>query len=122
DGRTMASVVWREFRLHPAAVMKIFALKLARSWYGTDSRRKEGLILLIQIGYLALISWGGWRAWKLGGIHRTFAAGAILIALYFWSMTFLVLSILRYMVPAMGVLFVLMAACLRFGETSRKAV
>ena len=105
------SVMWREFRAHPMAVTKLLLMKLARSWYGTDSQRMEYPILLIQLVYLALVGWGAWSAWKAGGRYRGLVMGALLMTAYFWGMTFLVLSILRYMVPVVGLLFVLVAAC-----------
>ncbi len=108
----LGSVVAREFRSHPAAVTKISLLKIARSWYGTDSGRQEWLVLLIQIAYLGLILWSIRWAWIRGGIDRGFAISALLITIYFWGMTILGLSILRYMVPAIGLLFVLVGgAC-----------
>ena len=110
DVRKLAIVMGHEFRSYPGAVTKLLLLKIARSWYATDSRRSELPILLIQIVYLGLLSWGAWRCWKLGGIHRTFVAGTLLVVFYFWGMTVLVLSILRYMIPAMGLLFVLIGA------------
>lgn len=104
-------IVFREFRAHPIAVIKLLLLKAARSWYGTDSQRLEGPTLLIQLVYLVLVAWGAWRAWRHGGLQRKFVIGALLLTVYFWGMTVLVLSILRYMVPAVGLLFVLIAGC-----------
>ena len=106
----LSSVMAREFQSHPAAVTKLLLLKIARSWYGTDSGRKEWPILLIQLGYFGLFFWAGWKAWKLGGINKTFVLGSLIIVAYFWGMTFLALSILRYMAPAVGLLAVLIAA------------
>lgn len=104
-------IVFREFRSHPIALIKLLLLKAARSWYGTDSQRLEGPILLIQLIYLALVAWGAWSAWKRGGLQRKFVIGVLLLTVYFWGMTFMVLSILRYMVPVVGLLFVLIGAC-----------
>jgi len=105
------SIIFQEFRSHPVAVIKLLLLKAARSWFATDSQRLERPILLIQLGYLALVAWGTWSAWKRGGLNRKFVIGALLLTVYFWGMTFLALSILRYMVPAVGLLFVLIAGC-----------
>ncbi|HYJ86499.1 MAG TPA: hypothetical protein VEW46_10610, partial [Pyrinomonadaceae bacterium] len=67
---------------------------------------------LVQLAYLLLIVWSLRLVWNQGGIYRVFAIGALLTVLYFWTMTFLVLSILRYMAPATGLLFVLVGgAC-----------
>jgi hypothetical protein len=103
----LASVMVREFSANPVAVTKLMVIKIARSWYGTDSSRRELLILLFQIAYLTAALWAGVRLWKKGGNYRLFAAGAILIVVYFWGMTILVLSVLRYMVPVMGLLFMM---------------
>jgi 4-amino-4-deoxy-L-arabinose transferase-like glycosyltransferase len=103
----LSSVMTSEFQSHPASVAKLSLLKIARSWYGTDSGRKEWPILLIQLVYLSLFIWSFCVAWKRGGVYRVFAMGSLLITVYFWAMTVLVLSILRYMVPAIGLLFVL---------------
>lgn len=107
----LRSIMFREFQAHPIAVTKLLLLKLGRSWYGTDSRRLEKPILLIQLGYLVLVAWGAWSAWKRGGYYRAFLMCALLMTVYFWGMTFLALSILRYMVPVVGLLFVLVAGC-----------
>ena len=49
------TVVKEALQSRPLTVMKLFTLKIGRSWYGTDSNRLETLILLIQIPYIALI-------------------------------------------------------------------
>ena len=113
----LSSVMAHEFGSHPIAVTKLFLLKLARSWYATDSGRREGLVLLIQLAYLLLFFWAGWKAWKRGGLHKTFVICSLLIVGYFWGMTLLALSILRYIVPAVGILTILIAA--GFSQTLR---
>ena len=107
----LRSIMTREFQAHPIAVTKLSLLKLARSWYGTDSRRLEKPILLIQLGYLLVVAWGAWNAWRRRGRYRAFLIGTLLMTVYFWGMTFLALSILRYMMPVIGLLFVLVAGC-----------
>jgi 4-amino-4-deoxy-L-arabinose transferase-like glycosyltransferase len=96
---------------NPMAVLKLFALKVGRSWYGTDSNRLETLILLIQIPYLALILWGSKAAWKQGGSAKQLSISIGLIVLYFWGMTTISISTLRYMTPIMGLWFILVPAC-----------
>lgn len=97
----------------PAPIAKLLALKAARSWYATDSGRREGALLALQAIYLCLIGWSGWRAWRIGGRARALAAGLGLTLLYFWGMTTLMLSILRYLTPAIGLLFALLPGGLR---------
>lgn len=107
---SVISVMIEKLRTQPLVVCKLLLLKASRSWYGTDSGRFETPIMLIQVVYLILVLWGTRAAWKQGGIAKYAVMGIWLIVLYFWAMTVSVLSILRYMVPAMGLLFVLTAA------------
>ena len=95
--------VGKHFVKEPMPVMKLFMIKAGRSWYGTDSGSMEPAILVIQLFYgvfslLAILAI--WRA------HDVQTAGLLLFVsgfvLYFWLMTILVLSILRYMVPTIG--------------------
>jgi 4-amino-4-deoxy-L-arabinose transferase-like glycosyltransferase len=97
-------VIGEEARAAPAAFVKLMLIKLARSWYGIDSRMLELPTLLLQAGYLALILWGSVYCWRQGGELRRMIGGNWLIVSYFWAMTFLVVPLLRYMVPAMGLL------------------
>jgi len=103
----ITSIMAEEWRRNPLAVSKLFAIKAARSWYGTDSHRFETPIILIQLVYLGLAMWGGRIAWRQGGAAKQLVISVWLVVLYFWGMTLLALSILRYMVPTMGLLFLL---------------
>ncbi len=94
----------------PLAFCKFLLIKAARSWYGTDSLRLDSWILVFQIPYAILIFLGTVASWKTGGLVRIFSIGTWLIALYFWATTFMVLSVLRYMTPAIGLLFCLIPA------------
>ena len=105
---SVANVVRDEARPQPMALVKLLLIKAARSWYATDSGRREGLILLLQIVYLGLVAVGGWRAWKAGGQSRQLFFGIALTLLYFWGMTILTLSILRYLTPIIGLSFALL--------------
>lgn len=106
----VAAVMWAELRTHPIAVGELVALKAARSWYGTDSGRQETAIPLIQAVYLLIFLAASYAAWTRGGPARQLTVGVWLLVLYFWGMTVLALSILRYMVPAIGLLFLLTPA------------
>jgi hypothetical protein len=85
-------------------VAKLLTLKAARSWYGTDSGRYENGIMLLQILFSVPVLWGSLVCWKQGGIARHLAIVVWALVLYFWAMTILVFSMLRYMVPAIGLL------------------
>jgi hypothetical protein len=105
-------ILVRECRRHPAAVARLLFLKLVRCWYGTDSLRFEGPILIAQALYLPLLLLAGWRAWHTGPAGRVavFCIGALIF--YFWGMTFLVVPLLRYMTPVQGLAFVLLPAAI----------
>lgn len=90
----------------PVTFGKLMAIKAGRSWYGIDSRRFELPTILLQIVYLAFISWGTVYAWRQGGDLRRMTAGNWLIVGYFWAMTIIVVPLLRYMTPVMGLLMV----------------
>jgi 4-amino-4-deoxy-L-arabinose transferase-like glycosyltransferase len=105
--RNIISLLVEELRERPLAVAQLFALKAARSWYGTNSGRFEALLILVQIPYLALVLWGSYAAWRQGGIAKQLTISTWLIALYFWGMSVLGIAMLRYMVPAIGLLVVL---------------
>lgn len=98
------TVIGEEARAAPVAFAKLMVIKLARSWYGIDSRMLEMPTLLLQITYVILILWGSVYSWRRGGALRRMTGGNWLIVLYFWGMTFLVIPLLRYMVPVMGLL------------------
>ena len=108
----MRSFLGSEFRRHPLGVAEMVALKAARSWYATDSHRKERLALGMQVMYLALIAYSGVRAYRAGGAMRQMVIVTSFVAAYFWFMTIIALSIARYMVPAIGLLFVFAPAAL----------
>ncbi len=88
-------------------VTKLYVVKAARSWYATDSGHYENLILLSQIPFLALVTIGVFANSR----SPNFSSGLIVLVLgvilYFWIMTILVLSIVRYMLPAIGLSFIL---------------
>ncbi len=97
-------VMAEEARETPVAFGKLMLIKLARSWYGIDSRMLELPTLLIQAVYLLFIGWGTVYCWRRGGALRRMIGGNWLIVGYFWGMTFLVVPLLRYMAPVMGLL------------------
>lgn len=106
----IGAIMAKELRVRPVAVVKLFLLKVVRSWYGTDSRRFETPLMLLQLAYLALILWATKVSWQMGGMARKLTVSIWLIAFYFWGMTIVALSISRYMLPAMGLLFTLLPA------------
>jgi 4-amino-4-deoxy-L-arabinose transferase-like glycosyltransferase len=95
-----------EIRVRPQAVLGLLAIKAVRSWYGTDSQRFEILSFVIQSLYLGLASAGVCLAWQKRKTTRPLIMLLGVVVLYFWAVTIMVLSILRYMIPAMGLLFI----------------
>lgn len=95
---------------NPPGAFQLLGLKLARSWYGTESGRLEGFNLAVQAIYLLAIVWGGLTLWQSKAAQRGYLLFAVVLTVYFWLMTVSTLSILRYMVPVMGVLVPLIPA------------
>lgn len=102
-----------EFRRDPVAVVKLYLIKAARSWYGTDSQRFEGALLLIQLPYLALVAAAFLRLRRAGGPDLQRLGVVIgLVTVYFWGMNVLSTTLARYSIPVLGLLFVLVPAAL----------
>lgn len=110
---SIAHFLIAQLREQPRAVIQLFLLKAARSWYGNESHRFEGWVAAIQLLYLPFVLLGMRIVWKGGRQQRNFLLVAIGVALYFWAMTTLTaLALLRYMVPALNILMVLVAVAL----------
>jgi len=110
SARAVGRVLAYEFAEHPVGVLQLAALKVARSWYGTDSQRQDTMILGLQALYLAVISAASAIGWRSGGVARRAIVAAWTIAAYFWAMSIASTSLVRYMVPAMSLLFVIVPA------------
>jgi 4-amino-4-deoxy-L-arabinose transferase-like glycosyltransferase len=118
----VASAVKDQWQKRPMAVVKLYALKLARSWYGTDSQRWETPILLIQLVYVGMLLWSSRVAWKRGGAAKQLLISVWLIVFYFWGMNLISLPILRYTVPVVGLAFVLVPALISRPPEKLRAV
>jgi 4-amino-4-deoxy-L-arabinose transferase-like glycosyltransferase len=116
----IAAVSWSEFQDHPIAMTKLLFLKVARSWYGTDTRRNEKIILAVQLVYLGLVAWALRIAWTRGKEWRMPTVLIMSLVAYFWVMTVLVNSTFRYMLPATGAMFLLVGAALASIRTSKE--
>jgi hypothetical protein len=113
DFNSMSSMIIAllgQLREHPAAVFKMFSLKIIRTWYGTDAHHFENIILLIQIPYLATFLWSTKKALQAGAWLRWLAVGIWLFVFDFWLTTIMVTPILRFMIPVIGLLFLLLPA------------
>jgi 4-amino-4-deoxy-L-arabinose transferase-like glycosyltransferase len=108
----VANLMFSEMLTHPLAVLEMTFLKLSRSWYATESMLHERPIAMLQSAYLLLAIPGLYFAWRRFSDSRFAIALLFALVLYFWAMTAIVLSILRYMVPAMGFLLIFAAITL----------
>ena len=108
----ISSYLADEFARRPIAVVKLFALKAANSWYATDSTRYDKYVLILQALFLPLSLLGTWHAWRRGGQARHWAIVVWSITLWLWAMTIVVLSIARYMTPAMALMVTLIPGAL----------
>jgi 4-amino-4-deoxy-L-arabinose transferase-like glycosyltransferase len=116
---TIARAGVRELGAHPVGVVGLMGMKLLRAWYGTDSQRLDRYIALLQLVYLLVLVRGGWVAWKAGGERRRLVVVVMVVVAYFWLMSALALPLVRYMVPAIGLGFLLVPVLAEKGETRR---
>lgn len=99
-----------ELRDNPAAVLELYSLKIARSWYGTESGAHEAVVAALQLCYLLLCAVGAIVVWRKLPEQRYFLALFLTLVFYFWAMAVVALSILRYMIPVMAFLLIPLAA------------
>jgi hypothetical protein len=96
----------QEARRRPLATLKLVMLKMARSWFGTDSGRMEMAVLAIQIVFVPLLLLCLAMSYRFAALSRPLVALAGLLVLYFWGMATLVDATARYTIPVIGLLFV----------------
>jgi 4-amino-4-deoxy-L-arabinose transferase-like glycosyltransferase len=116
----IAKFTLREAVRHPLAMPELFAIKSARAWYASDSRRFEKFSLMVQAPYILLFLSGLWYARREDGVTRAFTSFTLLFVIYFWAMTVLALSIVRYMLPAMALIVMFPAYVLANIHSLRK--
>lgn len=104
DYRSFLGFVFRQAQQDPFGVLQTFLYKSIRAWYGTDSQRAnaERFNLLVSLLFLGLVSVGMSRYWHHGWTGEAWLL--IGAALLFWMMTTIMLSIARYMTPAVAML------------------
>jgi hypothetical protein len=107
----VAALLREQLKERPAAVAELVGRKTVRSWYGTDSGRYEWAILVMQLLYAIPVALGLRAAWRSDRMFsRGMVCAALAVVVYSWAMTVVVLSIVRYMMPAIGLLFVFLPA------------
>ena len=105
SARDIFHFVWLRFLQTPMTIVQVVLLKAGRSWFATDAQWREREIALIQLPYL-LLAMRGLMVAAQKGTSRQFIALSLVSVSYFWGMTIMVLSILRYMVPVMALLLI----------------
>lgn len=108
------SLAIREFRAHPVAAVKLFLVKAGRAWYGAfgQEKRKEFFKLLISLFYMTLAVLGIWKLNLKEPAARMYCVVFLGMTLYFWGMTILVVSMVRYMIPIFGLMVIFIPALL----------
>lgn len=97
----------QELLNRPVPLLKLIGLKLARSWYATSSGWYEREILAVQLIYLFSSFFG--LMYLIGKNKIREVALLSGIVFYFWGITFISVSILRYMIPVMGLMIIFSA-------------
>ena len=109
--RDIKQFLLEKLRQKPTAVAELFALKAVRAWFGTDSQdpRLELINKVLLIVYGPVVGLGLFSYWRDRKGELALPKTIVLLVCYFWFMTILVLSIARYMVPAVGLLLIFAA-------------
>lgn len=105
DLKTTADILryfLQELKNNPGPVLTLVGLKACRSWYGTDEMWYEQYTRIIQVFYITLSVIGVIICFRIYRERLGFTCFLLTMIVYFWGMTTLVLSVLRYMIPAMG--------------------
>jgi Sulfatase-modifying factor enzyme 1/Dolichyl-phosphate-mannose-protein mannosyltransferase len=108
--RHIASTLAHEAVVAPGAVLKLALIKAGRSWFGTNSHRRESGVLAAQLVYLVFGLTGMALYFKRRRGARAVVLVMVLHLAYFWLMTMAFLSLVRYMMPVMALLFVFLPA------------
>jgi hypothetical protein len=90
----------------PLVTLHFIGIKMSRSWYGTYTHQHEHLSLGLQIFYLAMALYAAVRGVICRILPQDFVLLASFITLYFWFLSTLFEPLVRYMVPAIGLLFI----------------
>ena len=98
-----------ELKNNPSSLIKLIGWKVIRSWYGTSQMWWEREILAFQLFYLLTAFLGiVYALWRFR-TRLSWIIFLLIIVADFWLMTISALSILRYMVPVMGLLIIFSA-------------
>ena len=112
SSKDLALVMINKGIKQPITTLKLISIKIMRSWYATNTNRFETPILLIQLLYAILLLWAAVLLWRKRQELRWMLIVGGVLTCYFWGMTVIVLSIVRYMMPIFGVLLIFFPAIL----------
>ena len=110
--RDIGLLLGREVAERPLAVGKLLVWKAVRVSYATESRRHELAIALLQMPYLVLLAWSCHRARAQGAEPARLVSLLVGCCVLFWTMAFVSLSIVRYVVPVIALSFAIVPAAL----------
>ncbi len=100
--------------IRPWAVLGLGLVKITRSWYATSEMWWEKKIFLIQLLYVIPALFGAVLWFKKLKEKKNYFLLFLVVIFYFWAMTVIALSILRYMIPAMGLVIVFSSVFVSF--------
>jgi len=100
---------WQEAKRNPITLLKLIGIKIGRAWYATSEMWWEKQILIIQLIYLVPAIAGIMIWFKKNKEKILYLFFLLVIVFYFWTATVLALSILRYMIPVMGLIMIFSA-------------
>ncbi|MBI3335403.1 MAG: glycosyltransferase family 39 protein [Candidatus Portnoybacteria bacterium] len=104
SSKAIISLLFQEVRTHPISLGKLLVLKLLRAWYATYGMWWEKELFLLQLPYLLTAGMGIYLSLKRPPSFPLGRSLLLMVVFYFWALTFLGISIVRYMVPAMAFL------------------
>lgn len=105
----------------PVVVGQLVAYKAARSWYGTESFRFEGALLLTQLAWVGAAVIGAVIARRRSPAGRWYVWLVLALTGCAWLAAIGALSIVRYLVPTLG-LFAPLVAVAALAAVDRLAV
>jgi len=100
---------WQEAKRNPITLLKLIGIKIGRAWYATSEMWWEKQILIVQLIYLVPAMAGIIIWFKKIKEKISYLLFLLIIIFYFWAVTVAALSILRYMIPVMGLIMIFSA-------------
>ena len=93
---------------NPLDALYLLGTKVVRSWYGTDSHKLEDYAIGIQLVYISMISLSLIRIIKKSLVHKEILFIVLALIFYYWTMSVLFEFLVRYLIPVLGLLLVLL--------------